>query len=71
MPQPPRVKYVRDGINVVGICVYLLFEAIKEGKTTFYLPIEYRALHCIKWRALNTALPLSIVNLVFQRNKNG
>ena len=22
MAQPPRVKYFRDGINVVGICIY-------------------------------------------------
>ena len=28
MPQPAQMKYVRDGINVVGICAYLLFEAI-------------------------------------------
>ena len=35
MPQPPQLKYVRDGINVVGICIYFLFEAIKWRKDNF------------------------------------
>ena len=32
-PQPPRLKYVRDGIIVIGICVNL--KPFNEGKTTF------------------------------------
>ena len=35
-PQPPLVKYDKDGINAVGICVYFFnHKPFYERKTTF------------------------------------
>ena len=53
MPQPPQVKYIREGINVVGICVYFLFEAFNEETQLFLSPLNTATLYSMG--ALNTA----------------